>query len=101
MVVPNEEPKKPRNPKKPSKLKEPTRPNKPRAKSLPVSVPASSTWLVPDGCSLEHAAYVPVSWGTAQDCLFEFGRLQADETVRSSQCPGPGTRIICVRLLSP
>jgi NADPH:quinone reductase len=30
-----------------------------------VAVPARSTWLVPDGCSLEHAACVPVSWGTA------------------------------------
>jgi len=46
-----------------------------------VSVPAASRWLVPDGCSIEQAACVPVSWGTAHDCLFEFGRLQAGETV--------------------
>ena len=46
-----------------------------------VSVPATSTWLVPDGCSIEAAACVPVSWGTAHDCLFEFGRLRAGETV--------------------
>src|SRR5437870_2197845 len=44
-----------------------------------VSVPASSTFLVPDGCSIEDAACVPVSWGTAHDCLFEFGRLQKGE----------------------
>jgi NADPH2:quinone reductase len=30
------------------------------------TVPATSTWLVPDGCSIEHAACVPVSWGTAR-----------------------------------
>src|SRR5262245_46654686 len=46
-----------------------------------VSVPASATWLVPDGCAIEHAACIPVSWGTAHDCLFEFGRLQPGETV--------------------
>lgn len=27
------------------------------------------------------AACVPVAFGTADDCLFEFGRLQAGETV--------------------
>ena len=36
-----------------------------------------ATWLVPDGLSFEHAACVPVAWGTAHDCLFEFGRLAA------------------------
>ena len=62
-----------------------------------VSVPASSTWLVPDGCSLEHAACVPVSWGTAHDCLFEFGRLQAGETVLV-QAGTSGVGIACVQL---
>ncbi len=46
-----------------------------------VAVPATQTWLVPDACSIEHAACVPVSWGTAHDCLFEFGHLKAGETV--------------------
>jgi NADPH2:quinone reductase len=45
------------------------------------AVPAAQTWLVPDGLSLEHAACVPVAWGTAHDCLFEFGRLRAGESV--------------------
>ncbi len=38
-------------------------------------------WRVPDGLATEQAACVPVPCGTAEDCLFEFGRLRADETV--------------------
>jgi NADPH2:quinone reductase len=45
------------------------------------AVAATQTWIVPDGLSFEHAACVPVAWGTAHDCLFEFGRLQAEESV--------------------
>lgn len=45
------------------------------------AVAAAQTWLVPDGLSFEHAACVPVAWGTAHDCLFEFGRLQHGESV--------------------
>jgi len=46
-----------------------------------VAVPALSTWVLPDGLDLEHGACVPIPFGTADDCLFEFGRLQAGETV--------------------
>jgi len=45
------------------------------------AVPALSTWVVPDDVDLEAAACVPIAVGTADDCLFEFGRLQAGETV--------------------
>ncbi len=38
-------------------------------------------WKVSDGLPIEQAACVPVPFGTAHDCLFEFGRLQAGETV--------------------
>jgi NADPH:quinone reductase len=38
-------------------------------------------WKVPDGLAIEEAACVPVAYGTAHDCLFEFGRLVAGETV--------------------
>jgi NADPH2:quinone reductase len=37
----------------------------------------SFSWKVPDGLSIEQAACVPVAYGTAHDCLFEFGRLHA------------------------
>jgi NADPH2:quinone reductase len=45
------------------------------------SVPVGATWPVPDGLDLEHAACVPIPFGTADDCLFEFGRLEPGETV--------------------
>jgi NADPH2:quinone reductase len=44
------------------------------------AVPASFAWKIPDGLPTDEAACVPVSWGTADDCLFEFGHLVAGET---------------------
>ena len=46
-----------------------------------VAVPAILTWLVPDDLDIAKAACLPVAFGTADDCLFEFGRLRAGETV--------------------
>jgi len=46
-----------------------------------VSAPAMSTWPVPDGLDIQQAACVPIPFGTADDALFEFGRLTAGETV--------------------
>ena len=46
-----------------------------------VAVPAAFTWPVPDGLDLTLAACVPIAFGTADDCLFEFGALTAGETV--------------------
>jgi NADPH2:quinone reductase len=61
------------------------------------AVPATQTWLVPDGLSFEEAACVPVAWGTAHDCLFEFGRLQRGESVLI-QAGGGGVGLACVQL---
>ena len=46
-----------------------------------VAVPSMITWPVPDGADVIAAACVPVAFGTADDCLFEFGHLRAGETV--------------------
>jgi NADPH2:quinone reductase len=45
------------------------------------SVPEWAVWPIPDEMSFEDAAGIPIEFGTAADCLFEFGRLQAGETV--------------------
>jgi NADPH2:quinone reductase len=44
------------------------------------AVPEPFAWKIPDQLSTDEAACVPVSWGTADDCLFEFGHLAAGET---------------------
>jgi NADPH:quinone reductase len=44
------------------------------------AVGESFCWVVPEGVTTEEAACVPVPFGTADDCLFEFGRLQPGET---------------------
>lgn len=43
--------------------------------------PAAMTWLVPQNLTLDHAAAIPVAFGTAHECLFEFGHLQAGQSV--------------------
>jgi NADPH2:quinone reductase len=45
------------------------------------AVPARNAWRVPAGANLREAAAVPIPFGTADECLFEFGRLEAGETV--------------------
>jgi NADPH2:quinone reductase len=44
-------------------------------------VAQSVAWHVPDGLGSNEAACIPVPFGTAHDCLFEFGRMQPGETV--------------------
>ena len=44
------------------------------------TVPEAFAWRIPDGVPTDQAACVPVPFGTADDCLFEFGRLQSGET---------------------
>jgi NADPH2:quinone reductase len=45
------------------------------------AVSARTAWKIPKGCDVKLAAVVPVPFGTAHDCLFEFGRLKSGETV--------------------
>jgi NADPH2:quinone reductase len=45
------------------------------------AVPQSFAWPIPDELTTNEAACIPVAFGTAHDCLFEFGRLQPGETV--------------------
>jgi len=46
-----------------------------------IGVPSMVTWAIPDGLDLGSAACIPIPFGTADDCLFEFGRLREGETV--------------------
>lgn len=61
------------------------------------SVPASSTYLLPAGLDLSLAAGVPIEFGTAHDCLFEFGHLQPGETVLV-QAGGGGVGLAAIQL---
>jgi NADPH2:quinone reductase len=45
------------------------------------AVPARVAWPLPAGMDVKEGAVVPVPFGTADDCLFEFGRLKKGETV--------------------
>jgi len=45
------------------------------------AVAARTAWKIPRGCDVKLAAVVPVPFGTAHDCLFEFGHLKSGETV--------------------
>lgn len=46
-----------------------------------VVVPSLLTWVLPDDLDVIVGACVPIAFGTADDCLFEFGHLQAGESV--------------------
>ena len=61
------------------------------------SVPAGSTYLLPASLSFESAAGVPIEFGTAADCLFEFGHLQPGETVLV-QAGGGGVGLAAIQL---
>ena len=54
-------------------------------------------WRIPDGLSTEEAACVPVAFGTADDCLFEFGRLTSGETALI-QAGASGVGIAAIQL---
>jgi NADPH2:quinone reductase len=52
---------------------------------------------VPSGLDIKLASAVPIAFGTAHDCLFEFGRLQSGETVLV-QAGGGGVGIAAIQL---
>jgi NADPH2:quinone reductase len=45
------------------------------------AVAARTAWVIPPGMSVLEAAAIPVPFGTAHDCLFEFGRMKPGEIV--------------------
>ncbi|HYM03367.1 MAG TPA: zinc-binding alcohol dehydrogenase family protein [Stellaceae bacterium] len=59
--------------------------------------PARNVWPVPDGFDLKLAAAIPIIFGTADDCLFEFGHLKAGETVLV-QAGASGVGIAAIQL---
>lgn len=60
-------------------------------------VSSFACWALPASVSFELGACIPVTYGTAHDALFEFGRLQADETVLVQGGAG-GVGIACIQL---
>ncbi|WP_156680858.1 quinone oxidoreductase family protein [Sphingomonas profundi] len=61
------------------------------------AVAENHAYPIPDGMDLALAAVVPIAFGTASDVLFEFGRLQAGETVLVQGAAG-GVGLAAVQL---
>jgi NADPH2:quinone reductase len=61
------------------------------------AVPARGAWVIPNGANLQACAAVPVPFGTAHDCLFEFGHLKAGQTVLV-QAGASGVGIAAIQL---
>jgi NADPH2:quinone reductase len=54
-------------------------------------------WKIPDSLSADEAACIPIPFGTADDCLFEFGRLVAGETALV-HAGGSGVGVAAIQL---
>jgi NADPH2:quinone reductase len=61
------------------------------------AVPAISSWPLPDGLDAARAACIPVALGTAQECLFTAGHLEAGQTVLI-QAGGGGVGMAAIQL---
>jgi len=61
------------------------------------AVAARNCWVVPASADLRAIAGTPIPFGTADDCLFEFGRLRAGETVLV-QGGGGGVGLAAIQL---
>lgn len=60
-------------------------------------VPARNAWAVPDNVDLVAASIIPVTFGTAHECLFDAGQLQAGDTVLV-QAGASGVGIAAIQL---
>ena len=60
-------------------------------------VASLTSWVLPDAVSFGDGACIPVTFGTAHDALFEFGRLEAGQTVLVQGGAG-GVGIACIQL---
>jgi len=60
-------------------------------------VPETTAWSVPDGLDMQVAASIPVTFGTADDALFEFGELKSGESVLITGATG-GVGVAAVQL---
>jgi NADPH2:quinone reductase len=63
------------------------------------AVPAMSTWPIPDGLDAARAACVPVAYGTAEECLFTAGGLEAGQTALI-HAGGGGVGMAAIQLAS-
>jgi NADPH2:quinone reductase len=61
------------------------------------AVAARAAWPIPDGMDVKTAACVPIPFGTAHECLFEFGRMQKGEVVLV-QAGASGVGIAAIQL---
>jgi NADPH2:quinone reductase len=61
------------------------------------AVPVRNAWRIPAGADVRAAAAVPIPFGTADECLFEFGRLRAGEAVLV-QAGASGVGIAAIQL---
>lgn len=55
-------------------------------------VPASHTFLIPEGMSFEEAAALPVNYITAYMMLFDFGNLRPNQSVLIHAAAGKETK---------
>jgi len=61
------------------------------------AVSARAAWKIPAGMDLKLAACVPIPFGTAHECLFEFGRMKKGEVVLV-QAGASGVGIAAIQL---
>jgi len=61
------------------------------------AVAARAAWPIPDGLDVKTAACVPIPFGTAHECLFEFGRMKKGEVVLV-QAGASGVGIAAIQL---